>query len=611
MQKQELKLRAGRYRIPVTLIYDDSRIYFKFKFNRPLMAEVKSMQSPRWHGYDDTNPRKIWSVANSPRNHFQIQYLAGLNPYKNYEQELLPCNSSRDLMSHQVEMIKTGLTYHYMIWACEMGTGKTLAAIEVMEQAGLTNDQVWYIGPKAGVKAVNLELIKWDAKVRPCEMLTYEGLVKKLKNWDGSSPPKMVILDESSKVKTEKSQRSQAALHLANAIREEHGDEGYVIEMTGTPAPKSPVDWWMLCEIACPGFLKEGAPGALKMRCALVEEREAMSGGMYPHLVTWLDDDTKCGTCGQHHTGLESHEFVPSINEVAYLFERMSPLVLVKFKKDCLDIPEKRYEIIKVKPTPETLRAAKLIRTTASRAVSALILLRELSDGFQYVETPDGKMECPLCNGLMVIDIPEPDTPCPHCGAKGEVTRYKRTTDVVGSPKDEIFIEQLDLHEDVGRFIVWGGFTGTIDRLVDMAHQQGWHVLRIDGRGYQATDPEGAILDDDEFLVAMDRSHKRFKEFRETYDRICVVGHPQAGGMALTLTASPTELYYSNSFNGEARSQSEDRFHRRGMDENRGGLILDIIHLKADQVVLDNLKLKRKLETMSMGQLQEALDATE
>ena len=69
MQKQELKLRAGRYRIPVTLIYDDSRIYFKFKFNRPLMAEVKAMQSPRWHGYDETNPRKIWSVANSPRNH--------------------------------------------------------------------------------------------------------------------------------------------------------------------------------------------------------------------------------------------------------------------------------------------------------------------------------------------------------------------------------------------------------------------------------------------------------------------------------------------------------------------------------------------------------------
>ena len=94
------------------------------------------------------------------------------------------------------------------------------------------------------------------------------------------------------------------------------------------------------------------------------------------------------------------------------------------------------------------------------------------------------------------------------------------------------------------------------------------------------------------------------------YDRICVVGHPQAGGMALTLTASPTELYYSNSFNGEARSQSEDRFHRIGMDENRGGLILDIIHLKTDQIVLDNLKLKRKLETMSMGQLQEALNET-
>jgi hypothetical protein len=84
------------------------------------------------------------------------------------------------------------------------------------------------------------------------------------------------------------------------------------------------------------------------------------------------------------------------------------------------------------------------------------------------------------------------------------------------------------------------------------------------------------------------------------------VGHPQAGGMALTLTSSPTELFYSNCFNGEARMQAEDRFHRMGMDTNRGATIKDLIHLPTDKLVLDNLKLKKKLQNISMGELENA-----
>lgn len=603
----KVKMRAGKYMVPVTINYDDKRIYFKFGFNRALMAEIKAMKGAKWHGYDEPTPRKVWSVSNCTRNLFQLNYLMGKNPYAKYDADPIPFESKRPLMKQQYEMVSHALAYHYMIWAAEMGTGKSLAAIELMEQAQMRDIEVWYVGPKAGVKAVNLELLKWESQVRPAEMLTYEGLVKLLRTWEGDEPPKMVIFDESSKVKTATSQRTQAALHLANAVREHWGDEGFVIEMSGTPAPKSPVDWWSQCEIACPGFLKEGSPAALKARTALIEQREGMSGGIYPHLLTWLDDEKKCKTCGEEHSGGENHVFDPTVNEVAHLYARMQGLVLVKFKKDCLDIPDKRYEIIKVKPSAEVLRACRLIVKTTPRAISALIRLRELSDGFQYAEVEDGETECPLCLGKQTVEVPEPDTPCPHCGSKGTVRKYKQITRDVGSPKDEAFTEQLDLHDDIGRFIVWGGFTGTIDRLVELAHKEGWGVLRVDGRGYQATTFEGIVEDSDEYLVAMDRSHKDFKKFQLKYPRICFIGHPRAGGMALTLTASPTELFYSNDFSGEARSQAEDRFHRKGMDDNRGATIIDLIHLKTDQLVLDNLKLKRKLETLSMGQLEEAI----
>lgn len=61
-------------------------------------------------------------------------------------------------------------------------------------------------------------------------------------------------------------------------------------------------------------------------------------------------------------------------------------------------------------------------------------------------------------------------------------------------------------------------------------------------------------------------------------------------------------LYYSNDFNGEARAQSEDRGHRPGMDMNKGFTIIDIFHLPSDEKVYQNLKQKRKLELMTLGE---------
>ena len=77
--------------------------------------------------------------------------------------------------------------------------------------------------------------------------------------------------------------------------------------------------------------------------------------------------------------------------------------------------------------------------------------------------------------------------------------------------------------------------------------------------------------------------------------------------MGLTLTASSEIVYFSNDFNGESRAQSEDRCHRPGMDLNKGCTITDLIHLPSDKLILDNLKAKRRLELMSLGQYTEAL----
>ena len=636
--KEVIEVIAGKYKKEITLDYRDSRIWLTFGFNRTLINEIKMMEGARWHGYDTPSVKK-WSIDNSPRNKFQLEYLQGMNPYAHYDQELIDWISERPLYIHQKEMAAHGYIRHYCIFACEMGTGKTLAAIEVIEHIkDLQHDQeIWYVGPKSGVKAVGRELVKWNANFKFDEMLTYESMRSIVQHWnENRPPPRVVIFDESSKIKTPTTQRSTQALRLANAVRTAWADKGYIILMSGTPAPKTPVDWWHQCEVACPGYLKEGSVGKFKGRLCVIEERESITGGKYPHIVTWLDDENKCNICGelkehQNHQSYEKHyhDFIKSKNEVQYLYERMKGLVLVKFKKDCIDIPEKQYRIIKVKPTVEILRAAKIIQKKAKRVIEALTLMRELSDGFQYTDRKIGDENCSNCSGTGKcvayvpkgdVDVLGPNTDfgyddfeereviCDNCGGTGKIAKYERATDRASSPKDDVFIEMLDEHEDVGRLIVWGGFTGTVDRLVDISHQYGWGVLRVDGRGYFATTAIGEVCDSDDFLDAMDLSNPRYKELLEKYPKICFVGHPQAGGMALTLTASPTELFYSNCFNGEARMQAEDRFHRMGMDVNRGATVVDLILLPTDQLVLDNLKKKKKLQDLSMGELATAME---
>ncbi len=657
MKSETIKWNTGKYLVPVQMTYVDGRIEFKFKYNKKIMTEIKTMEGHRWHGFDEENPRKIWSIKDSPRNAFALAYVRGEDPYAPYDVEIKQFTSNRPLYDHQILMVRHGISVNHGIWAAEMGTGKSLSAIEVMEYAygqGFVRDnrEAWYVGPRSGVKAVGRELLKWDSRIRP-RMFTYEGVVKEVRTWVNERPtPKVVIFDESSKIKTPTAQRSQAAMHLADAIRKEYGRSGYIIEMSGTPAPKEPTDWWHQCEIACPGFIREGDIGKFKKRLCLVEQREStITGGMYPHIVTWWDDENKCAVCGQvkdhgNHDAAFSvfgdadtadvHPFKNSINEVSYLHERMKGLVVVLLKKDCMDLPEKQYEELHVKPKPETLRAARLIRKITARGAQVSLLLRELSDGFQYKERQVGTEQCPNCYGKgetkapLMGDVPEGEVwdqpsaditnsskvgdhtiPCPMCGGKKEVPVMERYTEEVGSPKDQAFIDELDSHDDVGRYIVWGGFQATVDRLERIAHQQGWSTLKIDGRGYIATTEKGEPVDADRFLDCMDRSHKDFKDLRRKYSKVCIVGNPDAGGMALTFTGSPTMLYYSNSFKGEARMQSEDRGHRPGIDENRGLTIKDLIHMPIDIVVKKNVMKKKDMQSMTLGDLKHQLEKAE
>ena len=182
---------------------------------------------------------------------------------------------------------------------------------------------------------------------------------------------------------------------------------------------------------------------------------------------------------------------------------------------------------------------------------------------------------------------------CPQCSATGTVISTSRAAEQVPSPKEDALKEILDEHDEVGRLVVYGGFTGTVDRICSVAQKAKWNFIRVDGRGW-FSDLKGnpsRLLD-------------IFQDEKNQYERVCFVGQPSSAGFGLTLTASPTILYYSNDFNFESRQQSEDRIHRLGMDVNRGATIIDLFHLPSDELILNNLQKKRKLQDLTLGEMR-------
>ena len=431
------------------LEYKDGRIFF-LKSAFALKGEIKSMAGSKWHGYDAV-PKKIWSISDCPQNRFQLGFLMGEDVYAWFDRPVQHVKyadkyfqTGRTLLQHQIDSADHFLTYHYGVLAGEPGVGKTLVAQLVIEMSGI-KDCLW-LGPKSSLPNIQREFRLWD--IDPSinvQMLNYEALVPLMEK-GLESIPQVLICDESTKVKGATSQRSKAVQSLADQIREKYSFDGYVIEMSGTPSPKSPIDWWSQAQIAWPGFLKEGSPKALEERLAFLVN-EQYEAGVFKKRLGWKDDEKKCKTCGnlpdEPH---EEHTYEPSVNEVEFLYERLKGLVLVKRQKDCLDLPEKHYRVVECKPTASVLRVADAIMAASPNVITGVTLLRELSDGFQYRDVPDGKMACPHCSGTKTIDewfSPDADyrtyqdidmlnpdlvaslqkrqIPCPNCGGTGEV----------------------------------------------------------------------------------------------------------------------------------------------------------------------------------------------
>lgn len=645
------------------------KLEVSFPYCPPLVDDFRNMGGAQWLGHDKKTPKKVWLIDDSARNQFRMDamrwkgtkdgkpILGERNPYARYDLPIVsvPCEPRlfegkiTPYYGHQQEGVEFVVTRRQCILAWDMGTGKTLVIGTGMEWAkanlGWEDDpnDFWFVCKKGALYEVQLGYLQWEVKVRP-RFLSYDDMRRAIETWPrGKKPPKFVVFDESTQIKSSTALRSLAALHLADSMRAEHGNP-FVVCMTGTPSPKNPCDWWMQAEVACPGFIREGDWQKFRRRLCIIQKNERSGdGGVYNTVKKdidgnqcWYDDERRCKECGEfsehpnHKASAKSHAWKPSVNEVLLIDKRLQGFVSKKFKKDCLDLPERIYVVKRCRATQQVRNAAQLIAKNARGAADALTKLRELSDGFQYADVAVEQKVCPMCGGskLMIAKM-DPENPgfppsdeartlgrlvdyekqCDQCDGAGEVDVMQRQTIKVPCPKDDVLEEVIEEHDDVGRLAVYCGFTGSVDRVVDVFLKMKWSVVRVDGRGWRGFSPEGeAILPGDGKML-----YHAFRFGQKQFQKLAFVAQASTAAHGLNFDCTPTIVNYSRDFNFENALQGDERNMRGRIAETLKAhgrthcTVIDIVHLPSDDYILDNHKRKRRLQALTLG---EVIDAT-
>lgn len=594
---------------------------------------IKGMQDCKWMGGSPPNwikDKAYYKVPLNSRNRFHLDYYNKHtpNPYAPYRCELESAgmkprfskkhNRIVEPLPHQVLMADHWWTRKVCHVAGDMRTGKTLSFLTVAEKV---QAYTWIVAPRTAVAAIKLEIFNWGIELDP-EIFTYNELVSLLKKESSSlTPPRVIIFDESHYLKNWSTDRTKACWHACEEMRKKYKDPGnyYILGQSGTAIPKNPVDLWAQVEVIRPGYIPESSPKKLDERLSIIEYRDNATGGQYPHRLGWKESDDICALCGKskdEHV-MWDHEFVAAKNEIEIFNKSLKGFTIRVLKSECMNLPEKIMERVKLKPTREMLQFARTIKQSGAMAATVLSDLLQLSAGFYYEFVPDVTkiVTCPRCNGLGLIEDENGNKTreCTMCCNQesiegmqillpGRVYASKRVAVQIECPKEQLMIDQLEECDEAMRFVGFGSFHGAIDRMTSIALAKGWEVIQVDGRGfnYFGSELRSSVKNDSDALF-------KFSSKEIYKNKLAYIGHSGSGGTGVSLSSSPTIFYWCNSFDGGARMQSIERGSDLGMDMARGCKIVDAICLSVDEYVLDNLDRKEKLQSLTLDELDKML----
>ena len=347
----------------------------------------------------------------------------------------------------------------------------------------------------------------------------------------------MIVLDESSDIKSPETARTKAMMLLrSRAVAARIAN--------GTPITKAPLDVFAQME-----FLRTGLMGTTSYR-AFVSEYAVLLDPNSRQMQNLIAENPRAQFAQIIARNVDGTPMWRNLDKLKALLE---PHTYRVTKRECLDLPEKIYQNHFFELDPKQQRAYDLMSdlnrievpdsldALSVSALAALGKLRQITSGF--VIKPDG-------GGVHYVSDGNP--------------RLAALRTLVAANDAPV--------------IVWAYFQEELTAIAALLRAMGRRVVEYRG--------ETRRTDREEAVDAFQRG-----------DADAFVGHPQAGGIGLTLTAAQWVVYYSNSFNLRHRLQSEDRAHRIGTTGNV--VYIDIVALGTVDVAMAR-SLQAKMITASI-----------
>ena len=359
---------------------------------------------------------------------------------------------------------------------------------------------------------INVEALSHTSGVRVLQEIT--------QNYFSSC---MMILDESTTIKNRTAKRSKNICKLGKPIQ-------YKRILTGSPITKSPLDLFTQCAFLSESLLGFKSFFTFRARYAVMQQIE-MNGRavLFPKYYTNLNE----------------------------LEEKLKTFSYRVRKHECLDLPEKLYQVRQLNMSIEQNEVYQQLRR------NAFAILQDKEVSFANKLTEIIKLH-QVCNGYVKSD-------------DGTVTPF----DNCAKLKDLMTI----IEEGEGKFIIWANYVHNIKTIIQALQKS------------YGNDSVVAIYGE----VSTEDRTEAVERFQNDDSCRFFVGNPSTGGYGLTLTNASYVIYFSNSYNLEVRQQSEDRAHRIGQKKNVTYIDL-IMRDTIDQLIIGSLKRKIKISAETLGE---------
>lgn len=261
--------------------------------------------------------------------------------------------------------------------------------------------------------------------------------------------------------------------------------------------------------------------------------------------------------------GYDGREVVGYQN-IEELIELLAPWTYQVDKKEALkDLPDKLYEVRHIEPSDEQKELCKKIRKKGEWIESEY--------GVTKTEQVLERMlrSHQIAGGYIAIQDSTDET-------KHHPTALKR------NPKLEELMNIIEQTDE--KVIVWCKYIHEAEAIrAAIAKKYG---------------PEAPVV----FRGTSDEKTAARRRFQENPACRYFIGNPASGGLGITLTAAPIEVYYTGTFAYIDRQQSEDRAHRIGQTKNV--LIIDmIVRGTTDELIYDAFLNKMDIDVYLRSQM--------